>query len=181
MRHGESLGNIKKVLSSHVSIASLYPLTEVGVDQVCRAVDGLMGLGITQIIYSPLLRAQQTAEIISDALGIAIREHVDLREIDMGEFDGKSERLYHEFFQIHRNSFDVPVPGGESWRDVASRMSRCVFCLDQEFSGTAILLVSHENPIALLDWSLRFTNPADFEKARFLQTGEWMKLETQSA
>lgn len=176
MRHGESLGNTKKVLSSHVSTASLYPLTETGVDQVCKAVDELMGFGITHIVHSPLLRTQQTAEIISDALGVVSQERTELREIDMGEFDGKSERLYYEFFQTHQHSFDVPIPGGESWRDVALRMNQCLLDLDQANIRAVILLVSHEDPIALLDWSLRFTIPTDFEQSKFLKTGEWFKL-----
>lgn len=156
--------------------ADMHPLTEAGVDEICRAVEGLVGLGIGHIIHSPLLRAEQTAEIISDALGVHPVVNEGLKEIDMGEFDGKSYEMYKSFFRTHNHSFDIAIPGGESWRDVAARMNQCVANLDQSYSNATILLVSHEDPIALLDWSLKFTNPADFEKAKFLKTGEWFKL-----
>ncbi len=181
MRHGESESNTKKILSSHIMTADMHPLTENGVDEVCRTVEELMGLGITHIIHSPLLRAEQTAEIVSDALGIQPTVNEGLREIDMGEFDGKPYETYKAFFRTHNHSFDIAIPGGECLRDVAARMNRTLLDIDQSHSSAVILLVSHEDPIALLDWSLRFTVPADFENARFLKTGEWFKLETPSS
>lgn len=177
MRHGESESNTKEILSSSEATANKLPLTEKGVGEVCRAAELLKDTGIDRIISSPLLRTWQTAEILSAALSAPVEFEPKIGEIDMGEFDGKPSAVYHAFFDTHEHSFDVPIPGGESWRQVATRMREVVDELNLTYHGETILLVSHEDPLALLDWSLRFTDPKDFDNAKFLKTGEWYRLD----
>lgn len=177
IRHGESESNTKEILSSSDESANGFPLTEAGIDEVCKAAEQLRDKSIDRIVSSPLLRTKQTAEILGDALGAPVEFDSRFTEIDMGEFDGKPYEQYHEFFRTHNHSFDVPIPGGESWRQVADRMKNALLEFDAKHPDETILVVSHEDPLALLDWTLRFTDPKDFDNAKFLKTGEWYRFE----
>jgi 2,3-bisphosphoglycerate-dependent phosphoglycerate mutase len=70
LRHGESIGNAE---GFHQGQAD-FPLTERGLDQACllashwRDADTSFDL----IISSPLVRAQQTAEVLRDALNVPL-------------------------------------------------------------------------------------------------------------
>ena len=48
------------------------PLTEQGRKEVRRSAEHLRGRPLTHILVSPYLRAQQTAEIVREALGLAL-------------------------------------------------------------------------------------------------------------
>lgn len=79
---------------------------------------------------SPAGRAQQTAAIVAEHLGIdffAIRTDSRLREIEVGRWVGRDyaaiiaeegEILDHE----HR-LFRMPIPGGEHYADIAARLA----------------------------------------------------------
>ncbi len=175
-RHGETESNTKEILSSSDDSANHFPLTARGVDEVERAIRELTKEHINRLVSSPLLRSRQSATLVGEAIQVPIEIDDRLREVAMGIFNHQSYRVYHDFFRIHEHSFDVPIPGGESWRQVAARMRALVEEIDRSCQNAHILLVSHEDPLALLDWSVRFTDPKDFEKARFLKTGEWMEL-----
>ena len=64
MRHGQA--------SWSAPSDSLRPLTEVGRHQVRQTVEQLQGEGINRIVASPYLRAQQTADIASEILGVTV-------------------------------------------------------------------------------------------------------------
>ncbi len=79
MRHGESEWNVSGRLQGH---AAHPALTDRGRAQVEAAVDELRPLGISRVLSSPLVRAQQSAEIVARALELPWS--VDDRLIEMG-------------------------------------------------------------------------------------------------
>jgi 2,3-bisphosphoglycerate-dependent phosphoglycerate mutase len=86
LRHGESVGNAEDRFQGHAD----YPLTDKGRTQARSLaerwqVDGVI---FDQCITSPLLRAYQTAEIISDVLRIPIEPDPDWMEINNGLVSG---------------------------------------------------------------------------------------------
>lgn len=83
-RHGESEGNVQNIYNPDDS-----PLTEKGKEQAEALGHQLQEKNIAMIIASPLPRAQQTAEIVSQKLGMAIETWDDLQEIDLGTLKGK--------------------------------------------------------------------------------------------
>jgi broad specificity phosphatase PhoE len=86
LRHGESIGNAEDRFQGHAD----FPLTEKGRAQARSLVDRwqVEGVNFDKCIASPLLRACQTAEIISGALGIPLELDPDWMEINNGLVSG---------------------------------------------------------------------------------------------
>jgi len=86
LRHGESVGNAEGYYQGQKD----FQLTRRGRNQVKRLVSRWQvdGNHIDQIITSPLVRAKDTAEIISKALGCPIEVDPDWSERDMGLLSG---------------------------------------------------------------------------------------------
>jgi 2,3-bisphosphoglycerate-dependent phosphoglycerate mutase len=86
LRHGESVGNAEDRFQGHAD----FPLTEKGRAQARALADRWQTEGVTfdQCIASPLLRACQTAEIISDVLKIPLALDPDWMEINNGRIAG---------------------------------------------------------------------------------------------
>ncbi len=136
VRHGASTGNTPGNLIGH----SDHELTEAGVAQA-RAVAARLGpLGPLPVYCSDLPRARQTAEAITGVWGgrsaegsaPAVRIHPDprLREIDLGDYEGRS---WGEFLQdailgaaFEADPYNTPLPGGESLALVRRRVIAAV-------------------------------------------------------
>ena len=95
-RHGESEANVLRVISNR---GSRHGLTEKGRWQAAELASNLKGSGATRIYSSPLLRACQTAEILSSALGVDYDVTDALREFDCGIAEGRSDP---ESWEMHR-------------------------------------------------------------------------------
>lgn len=83
LRHGESVGNAENRLQGHID----FPLSEAGREQARKLAERWKAEGVKfdSTITSPLLRAFETAQIISEALGIPNFETDPLwMERDMG-------------------------------------------------------------------------------------------------
>jgi 2,3-bisphosphoglycerate-dependent phosphoglycerate mutase len=86
LRHGESVGNAEDRYQGHAD----FPLTKKGRAQARELANRWRAEGMTfdRCIASPLLRACQTAEIISKALEIPMELDPDWMEIDNGLIAG---------------------------------------------------------------------------------------------
>ncbi|MEJ5311226.1 MAG: histidine phosphatase family protein [Anaerolineae bacterium] len=78
-RHGESEANL---LWEHSNRGFKHPLTEKGRVQANALARKLDGIVVTWLFASPIMRAVQTAEILSDALGVPYEITDALREYD---------------------------------------------------------------------------------------------------
>ncbi|GMA88636.1 hypothetical protein GCM10025868_38860 [Angustibacter aerolatus] len=86
VRHGQSEGNVSNRLSS---AAPGTPLTDLGREQAARTGAALADRGVTAVWASPLLRAQQTARLVADAVGVADVATLDgVREFGLGTLEG---------------------------------------------------------------------------------------------
>jgi 2,3-bisphosphoglycerate-dependent phosphoglycerate mutase len=88
LRHGESVGNAEDRFQGHAD----FPLTERGRAQAQALADRWQAEGITfdQCIASPLLRARQTAETVTETLKIPLEFDSDWMEINNGLIAGLS-------------------------------------------------------------------------------------------
>ena len=89
LRHGESVGNAEERFQGH----SDFPLTTKGRAQAQALAERWQANGVTfdRCISSPLLRACQTAEIISKTLGIPLELDPDWMEINNGILAGLTQ------------------------------------------------------------------------------------------
>jgi probable phosphoglycerate mutase len=129
-RHGETQANLEKRFQGP---GTDTPLTPKGREQ-SRALALLLmrdGPDLTNLSFcsSPLLRARTTMEIILATLGLPVdRFSTDarLQEIDLGLWDGLTDSeargLDPAMFERRGNDkWNVRVPGGENYADVAKR------------------------------------------------------------
>lgn len=138
VRHGESEANAALVVGGPDS-----PLSEVGVEQARLTGMKLKDQGIAQIISSPYLRAQQTAEIIAGELGIPV-DHIkvveELHERRMGLLEDKPKRHSTEYF-VHNDM----EHGFESHYEVIERVKTALRKIEQIAGGSdgTTLVVGH--------------------------------------
>ena len=133
VRHGETEWNALNKVLGRTDI----PLDHKGTEQAYELARSLKELKIDEFLSSPLIRARQTADIISRAIGIDYRIDHRLIEQDFGAFEGidRSAREY----QAAKREYFVRYPGGESYFDMAAR----IYPLIWELEGRNALLVTH--------------------------------------
>ncbi|HMY81063.1 MAG TPA: histidine phosphatase family protein [Candidatus Absconditabacterales bacterium] len=148
VRHGENEDNVQGILNGHRD----FGLTEKGKDQATKAGEKIKALGLTidHHYSSPLLRAQQTAHIISTTSGVMFA-HIepDLIERDFGDLTGKpvSQLPTHyqkDDYMITRHVTYYPNPNnGESFDQCIERAKTLIQKLCNQHPGQSILLTCH--------------------------------------
>jgi 2,3-bisphosphoglycerate-dependent phosphoglycerate mutase len=89
LRHGESVGNTEDRFQGQAD----FPLTEKGRAQAKVRAEHWLAEGVTfdRCISSDLLRARQTAEIVTQALNVPLEFDTDWMEINNGLLAGLSD------------------------------------------------------------------------------------------
>lgn len=119
VRHGESEWNVADKICGSTDI----PLTEKGHAQGVETGKKILEKQIKAdaILYSPLIRARDTAMHISEVTGIPAREEIRLIEQNFGKWEGTSPRNAEKFREDKKqfiNSYD----GGETMLKLAQRI-----------------------------------------------------------
>ena len=136
-RHGQTPWNVEDLICGRTDV----PLTEVGQQQAKRLAESALDKGIEVILCSPMLRARQTAQAVSDAIGVPIQIDDRLIEMDFGTFEGTSR--FGEEFQWIRAQMSTRFPGGESGFDVAYRVYSLLYEIREKYADKTVLLVCH--------------------------------------
>lgn len=100
------------------------------------------------IVSSPIARTRETAEIISNKLGIPVSLNDDIAEIAFGDWDGHTNQevaqnwpdLYEQWRGDHRIS---PPGGGESLEEFDSRVQRGLQDILNTHEGRTVVVVGH--------------------------------------
>ncbi len=128
-------------------------LSEKGRQQAEAAAERLAGLPVTHVYASPLERCRQTADEIATRLGLPVEIMPELMEADYGEWSGqkitdlRSTPLW-KLVQVTPSA--VRFPGGESIREMQSRMISAAEEVVANHAGELVVLVSHADPIKAL-------------------------------
>ena len=156
-RHGETDYNQKGLLQGRGIDA---PLNETGFKQANLLSLYLSGYDADHLVSSSLTRTWQTAEPLGKAKKLDILKETDLDEMDFGEFEGKpyldaAEELDNIQTFWKRGELDVPIPGGESPRQVFDRANSAFQNILKSFSGSNLMLVLHGRLIRVLlsEWT----------------------------
>ncbi len=119
-RHGRTEANEKGI---YIGSSTDYPLSDRGATELCGKQDLYEYPRVQRVYSSPLRRCTETAEILFPDQQLYIAE--DLRELNFGEFDGKSvdELIKREDYKewLRGGSPDVRPPGGESAGELCIR------------------------------------------------------------
>ena len=154
-RHVESKANSQHVISNR---ESPIELTELGRKQANTLAENLKDVPITAIYSSPVLRAKETAEILSQAFHLPYQITEALREYDCGVLEEKSDeaswKLHSEIAEdwtVNHNYLRKPE-GGESFLDIKKRFIPFIgsFTHNHLNSQNHILFVSHGGLLQLM-------------------------------
>ena len=131
VRHGESISNTNNIITSDYRG---FPLTETGKHQAAEAARELKTIHVDHLLTSPVQRAQETAEIISNVVGVNASVDERIRESGMGPHNNKS---LNEIPKKKRSEL-----GMETWESHQERFLSAM----QDVKGVS-LMVSHAFPI----------------------------------
>lgn len=151
VRHGKDDDSVRGGWSAE-------PLTEQGIEQVKALADRLSSdsqMNIVQIFSSDLLRAKQTAEIISQKIEVPIEYLPQFREVNNGVLAGmKNAEALINFPGLFWNTleWDECYPEGESPHMFYERIRNawCVFINSIQNLNGDVLLVTHGGVINVI-------------------------------
>ena len=138
-RHGQTFWNVEDKICGSTDIA----LTEYGQEQAIALGQKILeeGLQIDEILYSPLIRAADTARHISEITGIPARVEPRLKEQNFGRFES-TPRNGAEFMEAKSHFLDH-YDGGETMMHLCQRVYNLLDDIKAESEHKTYLLVAH--------------------------------------
>ncbi|XP_057966340.1 uncharacterized protein LOC131156563 isoform X1 [Malania oleifera] len=170
LRHGKSIPNERGLIVSSLEngIRVEYQLASEGVNQAQLAgelflrelKENNIPIENVRICYSPFSRTSHTAKVVASVLNLPfegpqckVMEY--LRERYFGpSFELMSHDKYPEIWALDEKDPFMQPEGGESVADVASRLAIAMETMESEFQGCTILVVSHGDPLQILQTML---------------------------
>jgi broad specificity phosphatase PhoE len=147
IRHGATDANLTRPAIVQ-GRRSNPPLARLGIRQAKATRDFLAVRPIDRCYCSPLLRAVQTATIVVSPHGLVPQPLEALTECDVGRWEGldwqtirSTDSESHERFCS--NQPEVGYPEGESFVQVAQRVTPALDDLLAQHAGESILVVAH--------------------------------------
>ncbi len=169
VRHGEAENNEQNILSSYPEKKN-YGLIEKGKKQISAIAKVLKDNNIKVIFSSPLQRAKETAQIISEALGIEIIIDNRLRETDVGKFNGESGDNWGVVVNVQlskKNEYGV-----ENFSMLRNRIQEFLNELNEKFKNENIVVVSHGDPLRMLQGICDNIDDKEIAKRKYPQRGK---------
>jgi broad specificity phosphatase PhoE len=150
VRHGQTSANVDGIWHGSTNT----PLTEHGHAQAAAAARWIERnqTPIARVYASPLDRAHSTAQAIAGPLGLEPELEADLREYDLGDWEGQSFATLHQdrkLFEHMRHDPDYRPHGGESPKQVGLRLAGALRRIAQRNPGRRVVVVSHGGALAI--------------------------------
>ena len=139
-RHGQTIWNVE----GKVCGATDIELTELGHKQAIELGERIKAdknIKIDEIVASPLIRAKNTAEHISEITGIPM--HTDMRVIEQNFGKYESTPRDGVVFQEAKKQFVNHFDGGETMLHLAQRIYNLLDEIKEESDSKTYLLVAH--------------------------------------
>ncbi|XP_010242878.1 PREDICTED: uncharacterized protein LOC104587113 isoform X2 [Nelumbo nucifera] len=153
LRHGKSIPNERGLIvcSMENGMLNEYQLASEGVNQAQIAGEAFkkelkennIPLENVRICYSPFSRTTHTAKVVASILNLP--------------FEGPRCK-YAEIWALDEKDPFMRPDCGESVADVVYRLTTAIITMEAEFEGCAILVVSHGDPLQILQTVLHATN-----------------------
>lgn len=151
VRHGETELNKEFRFIGRTDIG----LSENGRLQAETVAERFSKKKIKAVYSSDMLRAVQTAEIITEPHGLNVKQVEGLREIDFGNWEGLTYYEIEEMDGDHLTAWiedpiNINIPKGETWEHFESRVLKSLSSIIEEEKDGEVIIVSHGGPIKLL-------------------------------
>lgn len=150
-RHGQSVWNEVRKFQGATDV-ELSALGRAQAEALGRAVRGYR---VTAAYVSPMRRARETAEIALRGTGIPIVPLAELRELSLGEWEGRTvdeiqRRAGDPYLAWRRAPDDCPPPGAEPLEEVSRRVVAAVDRITGAHpNGGDVLVVAHGGVISV--------------------------------
>ena len=159
IRHAESIWNAAGRWQGHAD----PPLSARGRTQAEDLGSELAARGVEILLASDLVRAAQTAAILGKALGLEPTVDARLRELDIGRWAGLTRAEIAEgdseaLARFETGDPDVRAGGGESRRELRSRVREFVQQRSRQHAGRLVAVVAHLGAIRAMRPGLLLAN-----------------------
>ena len=135
-----------------------FELDEQGINEAQEAAEWFLEHGVkpTRIVTSPLSRARKTAEIIGEALGVAVEIEEGFKPLDVGVFTGEDKNETWDDFVYYLDHPDEAIPDGDSvhgfaYRDIEA-LERWLRLAEED---GPIIIVWHTSNVVVADCYLK--------------------------
>jgi len=144
VRHGQTAWNKEEIFRGRTDI----PLDETGLKQAELAGEYFRGMEVHAIYSSPLSRAWETAQKISQIHNLKVQPLQGILDMSFGKWEGQSHRDIQKndkeiYRQWREEPHQVRLPGGESLDEVRARSMAALEGVIRENPGKTLVLVSH--------------------------------------
>ncbi len=146
VRHGETDWNAELRFQGHAD----RPLNETGRAQARALADELSDVAADAIYSSDLIRARETAEILSERLGLPVTAWRELREIDVGDWEGLTREEIDARFPdgyLAWRSGEPGWSGGETYDELGARVLSALERIARSHPGGRVVVVGHGGTI----------------------------------
>lgn len=121
------------------------PLNEYGHRQAVACGEAIADLHPAAVHSGPEKATKQTATIIAHELSLKVRAAKDLREMDLGHWEGLTQEEFRErFAKVHRqwrsDPTSVEPPEGEAVTQVAERLAKSIQRIVKRHADQAVAL-----------------------------------------
>lgn len=148
-RHGQAENNVKLISSCWPEQVS-YDLTEAGKQAAVELAGRIKETGaVDMIISSDVYRTKRTAEIVGEQLGVKVEFDPRLREIGLGVYNNRPVSEFNAAVPLDER-WTKAAEGGETYAQVLDRLLDFLHETNGKHSGKRILVVSHGDPLWLL-------------------------------
>ncbi len=150
VRHGETAVNVKGKIHKY---SDLEELTQNGVNQIEKTSAALKKYNPVAVYCSKEKRAVQSAEILSNKLGVPLTKIEGLEERNWGDYAGLSFQEIKEKAGMDGMTFEERYtfnpPNGESWKETEERLLKVLNKVLSQNSDKNIILVTHGGSIRI--------------------------------
>lgn len=144
IRHGEVEGAASGKLLGRTDT----PLSKRGLEQSRQLSQKLSSAQLSAIYSSDLQRARVTAETIAKHHGLTVQQNAAWREIDMGEWEGRTLAALHEeapglITRLFNDPASFEYPKGESFASFTARVEAALDQLLLTYTSGDVALIAH--------------------------------------
>lgn len=180
LRHGQSTANTRHLIASDPATATTdFGLSTTGRQQVTDTIAAQTVLDANcRIVASDFMRARETADLAHQGLQCHQPVTLDkrLRERYFGDWEATSATHYDKVWQLDAHDASHTAANVEAVTQVAKRLTSLIQTLEATYVQQHFLLVSHGDPLQILECLLSGRDLTQHRELPPLQTAELRSL-----